>query len=283
MNQRLTCIRLFPLFTLAAIALDGNAEGFVSLANTGWVVCDNGNDGGVSTNCRINGSLPTGTSCAAATAFGGSSSGVTGVWYLFRQANSNAIRPRGDTDVSVGNLEDRIWRRCTAVGGTTTSDYIFGMRASLNTTDWTEPADDNLGLPGNQGCNGEVAPAFEVNDLTRRGFAGVTSLAVAYRPGSGDGNPVRVARSCQTLAEILPLGGNATTPPTPNLDCVTFRVDISAEDLDGSSTPASAWLLVKATLATPPGASRLKDTILATQAGDMAQCRYRASNPGYRP
>lgn len=275
---------------LGMASLQAQAEGFVTLSGSGSPVasiCQGVQEpdpeaGAGTTNCKITGALPTGASCAAATAFGAASSGVTGVWYLFRQANSNPIKPKGTTDVTVGNVEDRIWRRCTAVGGTPTTDYIFGIRVSLNTTDWTEPTDDNLGLTGAQGCDAQVAGAFEINDVSRTGFGAVTTVQTGYRQGTGDEGAWRSSRSNQSLAQLL-IGGTALTDPARDNNWVSWRTDVSPEDPDGISFNTSSWFLTKVTLATVPSASRTDGTINLTQGGEEGQCKYRTSVKGYRP
>jgi hypothetical protein len=274
---------------LGMASLQAQAEGFVTLSGSGSPVasiCQGVQEpdpeaGAGTTNCKIQGSLPTGTSCAAATSFGAASSGVTGVWVLWRQANTNAIKPKGNADVTVGNLEDRVWRRCTAVGGTLTNDYIFGMRVSLNTTDWTEPTDDNLGLTGAQGCDGQVAGAFEVNDVSRTGFSAVTTVQTGYRQGTGDEGAWRSSRSNQSLAQLLAAGGTALTDPTRDNNWVSYRTDVSPEDPDGISFNTGSWLLTKVTLSAEP--VRVTNAINLTQGGEEGQCKYRTSVSGYRP
>jgi hypothetical protein len=240
--------------------------------------------------CRlVGGTLPTVTNCNAPLK-GQTFSGMTdgSKWMRVRNATSQALTANG---TSVGNVDDRVWQRCGGAAGTTPiDDYIFGMQVTMNSNNWTEPSDDNMGLTGTNDCNGESAPAFEVNDMFRSGFNAITNVAVGYRIG----NPAveeglwRGARTDQGMAYILANGGGATDDPGRNNDWVSYRTDASPEDPDGISLGTSAFMFVRASLGSGTTNSEVSTTQVANtlrieEGGEEGQCKFRIQARGFKP
>jgi hypothetical protein len=237
--------------------------------------------------CRlVGGALPVVTNCATpphGQTFGGLTDGSR--WIRIRAVTGQALVANGTT---AGTLEDRVWQRCD--GTSTADDYIFGLQAHLNANHWTEPSDDNLGLPGSNDCDGETAPAFEVNDIYRCGFSAVTSVSIAYRMGSpGVEEGVRRAgRTDQGLAYLLANGGTPYDDPARNNDCVHVRTEVSAEHTESAALASSAFVLVRGMLggagaAGAVSATQVGGTIRLEEGGAEGQCKYRIEASGFRP
>jgi hypothetical protein len=168
------------------------------------------------------------------------------------------------------------------------------MQVALNANDWTEPTDDNMGLPGTNGCNGEVAPNFAVSDMLRRaganttsngGFFYISTIQCAYRIG----NPAteegawRCGRGQQGLASLTASGGNALTDPQRDNNWVFWRTDVNANDPDGISRASSATMLMRFSTAagqTVP-TTKLSNAIRIENGGEEGQCKFRIQMPGW--
>lgn len=256
--------------------------------------------------CRlIGGAVPTATACQNATNFPGLGS-AGGFWIRIRQSNNQNIvltgRGVGGGNVTIGTMDDRVWQRCSAKasGATLLNDYILGLKININTNDWVEPADDNMGLPGTNGCNGETVSSFEVNDVFRRGgantssdggFFNITNVYTAYFRGvpSAEEGVWRSGRTEQGLAYLK--ANNPTNPlaalidPARNNNWVSWRTDVSPEDPDAFDPGASSWMFTRVTLAAGQSipTSKLTNAIRIEQGSEEGQCAYRVQMPGYRP
>lgn len=232
--------------------------------------------------CRlVGGSLPTLNSCRFASAF----PGIGGKWMRVRNVVNQALVANGTT---VGVVDDRVWQRCD--GNVAQDDYIFGLQVKMNSNDWTEPNDDNMGLSGTNGCDGGTAGAFEVNDIFRSGFNAVTTVQTAYRiadPAAEEGS-WRSGRTQEGLAALLVGGGTALTDPARDNDWVNWRTDASPEDPDGISPGNSAYMFVRMSLGSADSnsevsTSQVSNAIRIEEGGEEGQCKYRIQANGFKP
>lgn len=112
--------------------------------------------------CKVTGNFPTGSGTGTFPGLSGSN------WAVYATNNNQAVIANGTT---IGNLDDRIWRR-----GSTT-EYVFGFRLQMVNTLWTPPS---------PACAVTTPDYFEVNDMFRNGFSGLTGLQIAYRQGTAE-------------------------------------------------------------------------------------------------
>ena len=175
---------------------------------------------------------------------------------------------------TIGTLRDRVWKR---VGS---NEHILGMRFEVINVTWTEPNNDNLGLPGANGCDLQAGQYFEVNDMFRNGYSAKTGLTIAYRESSvvpaEEGLWVS-GRTDRGLAQT-PVG----TQPVRNNDFVNFRTDVNYEDPDGTDAQSSKWMYVKTT-STKTVWSAIASAVRLEQGGEEGQCKYRLTLSGYKP
>ena len=171
---------------------------------------------------------------------------------------------------NVGTLEDRVWKR---VGST---EHIFGMRISLNSSLWKEPTDDNMGLPGTNGCDGQTGQHFEVNDMFRNGYAGKTGLTVAFRESTiaASEEGLFVSGRTQQGRAVVPVGGDAAR----DNDWVNFRTDANFADPDPTTRGNTKWMYVKTT--STKTAWSVTASALRLEEG---QCKYRITSSGFIP
>jgi hypothetical protein len=189
--------------------------------------------------------------------------GLPGTGYTqIRNANGNIVA----AGTVVGTYNDRVWQQ------NGTNNYVFGIRLSMNTTTYTPPA----------GCADRTPTYFEINDILRSGFGSYSNLTVAYKqPGSAEEGLWLAGRTAQGVNEYAasPYG----LDPTRNNDWVDFRTDVNANDPDGTSKAASAWLLVTATVPGGVSASQVANAIRLWQGGEEGQCKFSVYLPGFKP
>jgi hypothetical protein len=245
--------------------------------------------------CRlIGGTLPVNSTCATATSF----PGIGGAWIRIRNSANQNMSANGTV---VGRLTDSVWQRCSAVGGTAQNDYIFGMQVEILSAvanRWTEPADDNMGLAGTNGCNSETGKVFEVNDMFRRGganttsnggFFNITNVSTAYRIATAgvEEGAWRSSRTQQGLASLLvanpgnPLAGRVD--PARDNNWVNWRTDASPADTDGTAPSKSAFMFTRVTLAAGQSipTTKLTNGIRIEEGGEEGQCKFRIQMPAF--
>ena len=176
---------------------------------------------------------------------------------------------------NVGTLEDRVWKR---VGSST--EHIFGMKISLNSNPWTEPADDNMGLAGTNGCNSQAGQQFEVNDMFRNGYTGKTGLTVAFRESttSPAEEGLFVSGRTEQGRAVVPPGGSAVR----DNDWVNFRTDANFADPDPTTRGNTKWMYVKTT-STKTVWSVTASALRLEEGGEEGQCKYRITLSGFKP
>lgn len=209
----------------------------------------------------------------------GSFPGLAGTWQLIRIDNDRNVSANGS---SVGNIDQAVWRRTNAG---LTNQFVIGHRLQLTPgATWNEPADDNMSLPGTNGCNSQTGQEFEVNDIVRTGWSSITTVQAGHRIGtqvSTDSGLFAIGRTDRGWAyqssnnlctnwtaannpipadNTIPgttycgVGGVAGAPvsnPTRNLGFIAFRQDVSPGDDDGSTEGNSQWNYVYYTKPSP--------------------------------
>lgn len=182
--------------------------------------------------------------CAA-----GSVATATSGFSLLTSTSQNIVA--GST--TVGTLSDRVY-------GDGAGTYIFGMRINLNDSAW-----DSTGL------------SFEVNDMFRSGFTGVSTIQGGYSKVDITGVTDEYARSIGRSSKGL----NETGVGSYDADWVRFETDINVEDPDDTSPGTSAWYWVKITGAS--GWTTTEEAIRLWEGGEEDQTLYSIYLSGYTP
>jgi len=158
----------------------------------------------------------------------------------------------GNTNRQVGTVTEYVWRKQT--GGN--YECIYGAKVVMNSTEY------NTTVAGNQ--------YFEVNDLARGGFSGLTISAgyssipipadvvfrigrtytsVQHRGTGYDDQPLTGLGSSPSINGLNSYPGTASsTQQKADLDdnWVNFTMDVNYQDDDGSTVTASGMTYVKA-------------------------------------
>lgn len=184
-------------------------------------------------------------------------------WTQLRANNNGQILANGSV---IGTYSDRVWRRNGS------NEYVFGMRLNMNTNTWTPPAGQ---------CPDTTPTYFEVNDMFRAGFSGISNVRVAYKlPDNAEEGAWVAGRTRQGVNEYpdSPYG----LDPARNNNWVNFRTDVGVADPDGVSRAASAWMLVRFTTTRTVSTTQVANTIRLWQGGEEDQCGFEILLPGYR-
>lgn len=232
----------------------------------------------------VTGIPPTPTQCEVATtpvpdttlngaANGSAFPGQTGNWALVGARTGVAISANGS---QIGTLEERVWKQ---IGST---NHIFGTKVSLSDSFWTEPANDNMGLAGTNGCDSQAAQRYEVNDVFRTGFTGKTGLTVAFRESTTTPAEEGLFLAGRTQQGLAILGSGGTGSAVRDNAWVNFRTDANFDDPDATDAANTKWLYVRTT-STKTAWSATASTIRIEEGGEEGQCKYRITLSGFRP
>ena len=228
----------------------------------------------------VTGIAPTPTQCEVATtpipdvlpngaANGSAFPGQAGTWALVAFQTGVVLSANG---FNVGTLEDRVWKR---VGST---EHIFGMRISLNSSLWMEPNASNIVADPN--CNIQAGQHFEVNDMFRKGYTGKTGLTVAFRESTiaaAEEGLFVSGRTQEGRAVVPPLGSAVR-----DNNWVNFRTDANFADPDPTTRGNTKWMYVKTT-STKTVWSVTASALRLEEGGEEGQCKYRITLSGFVP
>src|SRR5450830_1502054 len=230
-------IKAAVIGALSLISAQAMATGFVNLPAAGISVT-----GGTTPYARCNttgnygsgsSTAPTSTANNTCAVFPGAIntspvSGFTLIASATRPMILNDAAHTNNTNVTVGNVTDRVWRNST------TAQCIYGSRFTMTNTDY------DLNTAGTQ--------YFEVNDFVRKGFSGRTTDIAYYYTSVTDEVVFRAGRSIVSVQHRANQSNDALA--------ATGYVDQPLTSPTPSTTPINGVATYSTPLAVPTSAQQ---------------------------